>query len=1006
MLETLRSKRGQQMARNLNAARILVAGLMLALALGLVSLPASAQQFINISYPGATSTYPNGINNRGEIVGSYTDSDGLSHGFTLLNGQFTAFNVPGALGTFPAGINDLDEIVGSYVDAQSVLHGFLLNGAAYSTIDFPGSYYTALYGINNLGEIVGNYYITGSTVEHGFSLKAGVFTTIDFPGSNLQNYPSQVNNFGVIAGGYLDANSISHGYVYNAGIFTAINFPGAPNTGVTGINDSGELSGYYCEVTPCPIFTPGPQRSFFTSVNGHFTMVNFAAITGVETSNLNLALNNAGQLVAAYQDSAGTAHGAVSAIGPFAYVGNALSSTLTVLDTATNLVETTISIPGYGGVPFGISPDQTHLYLANGNTVEIIDTATNSLVATVPGVGPNANAVTIAPNGIFGYTANASIDFTSGSVSVFSTATNSVVATVPVSFAAGNVTVTSDNALAYVSGTGSTIAVINTTTNTVQSTFSIPVPSGGMNGNFGPFLIPNRSFAYVGQSVAGVTPGTVTAIDIPSNQTVATIQVGTNPNGMAFTPDGRYGYVGNVGSNNVSVMDTSSNTVIATVPVGNQAATIAMTPDGSFAYVGNFSDNTLSIIQTSTNSVVATIPMPSPFGILIPSAPPSSQSITQPLSPTAPNRFNFGPHSFTVQYPPGTNFSGVSMTIAAMQTPVATFQQRVAGTQFAHATCVVYSGAGGDCVDYQATCSNTGGGKITCPSESSPTITVKTSFDTLQPITNPGFLTTPIGTNDWTNIFDSFFLQRIDPTMKGRTSGFSEFVAVDLGATNGQGAGTFQFLAPLQSNDQRSFPVGASIPVKFHLASVANPTVPISDAIAGITVVMISDAYGNPTANLVLEQPTAFTYGGGNYTYSLNTSGYAAGVYSVTVYGDAFVAQQVELTLTAPTPARISTTLQSLSQNETSNQYVAVFKISNTGGTVAKNLVITASKLNSASTVTSLPITLGNVNAGSSVNVTLSFPATAGVPSSSGEITISESYAGGTSGGGFRVTLP
>ena len=410
---------------------------------------------------------------------------------------------------------------------------------------------------------------------------------------------------------------------------------------------------------------------------------------------MNLELNNAGQLVAAYQDSAGNSHGSVSAIGPFAYIGNVTSGDLTVLDTSTNLVLTTISIPGYGGVPFGISPDQTHLYLADGNTVEIIDTATNSLVATVPGVGPNANAVTIAPNGILGYTANYSPNLTSGSVSVFNTTTNSVVATVPVSFAAGNVTVTSDNALAYVSGTGSTIAVIDTSTNTVKSTFSIPVPSGGTNGNFGPFLIPNRSFAYVGQAVAGVTPGTVTAIDIPSNQIVATILVGTDPNGMAFTPDGRYGYVANVGSNNVSVIDTSSNTVIATVPVGNQAATIAMTPDAAFAYVGNLSDSTLSIIQTATNSVGATIPVPSPFGILIPSAPPSSQSITQPLSPTAPNQFNFGPHNFTVQYPPGTQFSDVSMTVVAAQATQASIQQRLAGhsSQTQPASCTPVRGA-------------------------------------------------------------------------------------------------------------------------------------------------------------------------------------------------------------------------------------------------------------------------------------------------------------------------
>jgi hypothetical protein len=57
--------------------------------------------------------------------------DGVVHGFTLLNGQFTAFNVPGALGTFPRlALTTQGEIVGSFtLTAQSVLHGFLLNGA-------------------------------------------------------------------------------------------------------------------------------------------------------------------------------------------------------------------------------------------------------------------------------------------------------------------------------------------------------------------------------------------------------------------------------------------------------------------------------------------------------------------------------------------------------------------------------------------------------------------------------------------------------------------------------------------------------------------------------------------------------------------------------------------------------------------------------------------------------------------------------------------------------------
>ena len=55
--------------------------------------------------------------------------------------------------------------------------------------------------------------------------------------------------------------------------------------------------------------------------------------------------------------------------------------------------------------------------------------------------------------------------------------------------------------------------------------------------------------------------GTVLVIDTATN-TVTTIAVGTNPVGVAVTPDGSKVYVTNQRSNNVSVIDTATNTVI------------------------------------------------------------------------------------------------------------------------------------------------------------------------------------------------------------------------------------------------------------------------------------------------------------------------------------------------------------------------------------------------------------------------------------------------------------
>ncbi len=421
------------------------------------------------------------MNDSNQVVGLYYDPGmGNSHGFLMSGGTFTSLDVPGATSTFALGINNSGLIVGGYAVNGQVVHGFLLSGGAFTTVDVPGAINTELDGINNSNHVAGTY--ANSAGVHAFLLKSGVITTIDAPGSNNTSTNS-LNNSDQIVGIYtLTGQTNSHGFLYTDGNFKSVDFPGAVSTFINSVSDAGVLAGNH---------------------------------------------SGADQVK----------HGFVETNGPFAYVGNATfpgCCTLTVLDTSTNLVVTTIPIGGIS-YPFGITPDQTHLYVAIGNAVDVIDTTTNSLIAVISGVTPIATAVAIAPNGKFGYTANGTAGGT-GSVSVFSTTSNSVVATVPLTFPAGYVTVTPDGSLLYASGTGSTIAVINTSTNTVQSTFSIAVPAGG--GNAGPFFNSSGSLGYVAQNVASVTPGTVTVISIPSNKTVATIQVGTQPQDIAITPDG------------------------------------------------------------------------------------------------------------------------------------------------------------------------------------------------------------------------------------------------------------------------------------------------------------------------------------------------------------------------------------------------------------------------------------------------------------------------------------
>jgi probable HAF family extracellular repeat protein len=75
--------------------------------------------------PGAIFTEASGINDAGQIVGSFADNSGFGHGFLDTGGSFTQIDVPGAIFTEASGINDAGQIVGRIADSTLDQHGFL-----------------------------------------------------------------------------------------------------------------------------------------------------------------------------------------------------------------------------------------------------------------------------------------------------------------------------------------------------------------------------------------------------------------------------------------------------------------------------------------------------------------------------------------------------------------------------------------------------------------------------------------------------------------------------------------------------------------------------------------------------------------------------------------------------------------------------------------------------------------------------------------------------------------
>src|SRR4051812_14956429 len=76
---------------------------------------------------------------------------------------------------------------------------------------------------------------------HGFLDTAGSFTQIDVPGAE-GTASNGINDVGQIVGYFYDGAG-THGFLYTAGSFTHIDVPGAEGTTPNGINDVGQIVG-------------------------------------------------------------------------------------------------------------------------------------------------------------------------------------------------------------------------------------------------------------------------------------------------------------------------------------------------------------------------------------------------------------------------------------------------------------------------------------------------------------------------------------------------------------------------------------------------------------------------------------------------------------------------------------------------------------------------------------------------------------------------------------------
>src|SRR5215831_4197990 len=157
----------------------------------------SIEVITTFDYPGTgNSTLPQKINERGDIVGEFIDSLGVTRGFVRFkNGSFSAPIVDpnDTVGfTEGRGINNPGTVCGDYVGSDGNTHGFFLSGGTFTEYDVPGALSTVVLGINDAADFTGAF-DPGSGIFQGFVSIGGTLTSWNVPGA-LSTFAYETNN--------------------------------------------------------------------------------------------------------------------------------------------------------------------------------------------------------------------------------------------------------------------------------------------------------------------------------------------------------------------------------------------------------------------------------------------------------------------------------------------------------------------------------------------------------------------------------------------------------------------------------------------------------------------------------------------------------------------------------------------------------------------------------------------------------------------------------------------
>jgi hypothetical protein len=215
------------------------------------------------NYPGSVQTQVTGLNNRGALVGFWSSQNtqsGINNnfGFYKEHGKFVNVNYPTSDNSTPPvnqllGLNDSNVAVGFYNDSANNSHGYTYNitTSRFHRIKVPSDVTSnTAAAINNDGDIAGIATINGNTVAFTLTPQ-GKFVKFAKHGATMTQ-AFGINNEGVVAGTYTvgsGSGAKTYGFTWTQaqGFSTVTDPKGVGTTVVNGINDKGDLVGFYTD---------------------------------------------------------------------------------------------------------------------------------------------------------------------------------------------------------------------------------------------------------------------------------------------------------------------------------------------------------------------------------------------------------------------------------------------------------------------------------------------------------------------------------------------------------------------------------------------------------------------------------------------------------------------------------------------------------------------------------------------------------------------------------------